>query len=585
LFGVEWGHVRRLGKNRGDVQRTLRAIVAFMAAVALLTTPPPVHAKQKNARNASTATSSPAVPDTPLILVVSIRNQKLRVYDADGEITSSRVSTGRPGFDTPTGVFSILEKNVRHQSNIYSGAEMPYMQRITWSGVALHAGVVPGFRASHGCIRLPYSFSKTLYGMTKVGARVIVAPDDVEPIAFDSPKLFKPLPLDDQTAMRSDSAKKQLAINDQGSDSATTDALLELPRFIGVSPALARAVADMPRDPQRRPTTRIEADQMMQEKISRFKAAIKSADAARVAASEKVKATSGDFNAASERLEAARRALEPLRAAVTTAENRQRDAVRAFEDYMSGQSLNSAMGSSLGDGGAADQGVLGRSQDREKELEVAVLEWTREADRARAEAAKAELSLAEVQASYSVARAVRDAALAAVEQAQSDMRAAQAGLADANKEAALRVKPISVLVSLRAQRIYIRRGFEPMLEAPISVNPLPGRVGTHVFTAMRYGSDPNTFEWKLVSAQIPPPGQPFEADSKKKKRSAEPSSPWSQSRSVEMAAAALEAFTIPDDILATISENARPGASLIVSDRELPLNENGSGTEFVVLTR
>ena len=144
-------------------------------------------------------------------------------------------------------------------------------------------------------------------------------------------------------------------------------------------------------------------------------------------------------------------------------------------------------------------------------------------------------------------------------------------------------KPISVLVSLRAQRIYIRQGVEPILEAPITVAPLPGRVGTHVFTAMRYGSDPNTLEWQLVSAQTPTPGQALDQESRKAKTGSR-SSVVSRIN-VQMATAALDAFTIPDDILATITEFARPGASLIVSDRELPLNENGSGTEFVVLTR
>jgi hypothetical protein len=101
---------------------------------------------------------------------------------------------------------------------------------------------------------------------------------------------------------------------------------------------------------------------------------------------------------------------------------------------------------------------------------------------------------------------------------------------------------------------------------------------------MRYGSDPNTLEWQLVSAQTPSPDQAYEAGSDKKKRSRDLSS-QAHGFNVQMATAALDAFTIPDDILATITELARPGASLIVSDRELPLNENGGGTEFVVLTR
>jgi hypothetical protein len=101
---------------------------------------------------------------------------------------------------------------------------------------------------------------------------------------------------------------------------------------------------------------------------------------------------------------------------------------------------------------------------------------------------------------------------------------------------------------------------------------------------MRYGSDPNTFDWRLVSAQTPPPGRTFLDDAKRRRGREMPSS-QSSAFNVLMANAALDAFTIPDDILSMITERARPGASLIVSDRELPLNENGSGTEFVVLTK
>ena len=215
------------------------------------------------------------------MMVVSIKRQKVRVYDANGEIASSRISSGRPGFNTPTGVFSILEKNVYHTSNIYSGASMPYQERITWSGHSVSCGDIPGFPASHGCIRLPFAFSKKLYGLTKLGTRVVVTSEEVEPIAFESPKLFKPLPVDEASAMKSDRSKPaQLAVNDQADDNSTSDALQELPLFIGVSPALIRAVADMPRDPQRRPTTRAEADQIMQEKLDRARASLKTAQAA-----------------------------------------------------------------------------------------------------------------------------------------------------------------------------------------------------------------------------------------------------------------------------------------------------------------
>jgi lipoprotein-anchoring transpeptidase ErfK/SrfK len=132
----------------------------------------------------------PKQPTGPLLLAVSIGNQKVTVYDNGTPIASSSVSTGMSGHPTPTGIFSVIQKQRWHHSNIYSGAPMPYMQRITWSGVALHAGVVPGYPASHGCIRLPAGFAVRLWGMTKLGARVIITRgDSTGPYEINHPRL------------------------------------------------------------------------------------------------------------------------------------------------------------------------------------------------------------------------------------------------------------------------------------------------------------------------------------------------------------------------------------------------------------
>ncbi|MBS0235214.1 MAG: L,D-transpeptidase family protein [Proteobacteria bacterium] len=568
--------MRRSAEVRGRVSPALRSIAVGAIALAVLTSPLTADAKSKSGllRLKSQSDSMLAAQSSaPLLVVVSIKKQHVRVYDINGEVASSRISSGKPGHDTPMGVFSILEKNVYHVSNIYSGASMPYQERITWSGIALHAGIVPGYRASHGCIRLPYSFARKLYGLTKIGNRVVVSYDDPAPIPFENPKLFKPLPLDDATAMTSDPSRPQLiAVNDRTDDNSTSDTPQGLPRLIGVSPALLRAVADMPKDPQRRPTTRTEADQIMQEKLDNARTALKTAQAALTAADDKVKATAKDFDDARQKFESARNVIAPLRAAVKTAESRQKDAMASFETYMSGGAGPSGTRSQAG-------AQSDNAMDREGELENALLDLTIAADKARADAAQGEMNFAEVQAVYSAAQTARDSAVDAFRDAEADLTSATASLSDANKEMRRRSKPIAVLVSLRAQRIYVRQGFEPLLEAPITVTPLAHKVGTHVFTAMRYGSDPNTFDWRLVSAQTPMPGQPFD---QKKRRTA---SAQGEGSDVQMATEALAAFTIPDEILQTITERARPGSSLIVSDRELPLNENGSGTEFVVLTR
>jgi lipoprotein-anchoring transpeptidase ErfK/SrfK len=129
------------------------------------------------------------LPPGPLQIVISIKKQQLTLYAGGQAVAHSQVSTGVPGHPTPQGVFSIIQKQIYHESNLYSSAPMPYMQRITWSGVAMHQGVVPGRPASHGCIRLPAAFAKRLWGITRVGARVIIAQDDVALADIASPRL------------------------------------------------------------------------------------------------------------------------------------------------------------------------------------------------------------------------------------------------------------------------------------------------------------------------------------------------------------------------------------------------------------
>jgi hypothetical protein len=132
------------------------------------------------------------MPKGPLQIVVSIDDQKVTLFSNGVRVAQGPVSTGVPGHPTPTGVFSILEKDRHHRSNLYSAAPMPYMQRITWSGVALHEGELPGYPASHGCIRMSRDFAQKLWPITKLGVRVIVARRDLAPVDFEHPKLFVP---------------------------------------------------------------------------------------------------------------------------------------------------------------------------------------------------------------------------------------------------------------------------------------------------------------------------------------------------------------------------------------------------------
>src|SRR3984957_20654822 len=149
------------------------------------------HHRQTNAGSAKSVRPEDT-PKGPLLVIVSIADQRVSLFDNGGLVARSPVSTGTQEHPTPVGVFSVIGKQRWHRSNIYSAAPLPYMQRLTWSGIALHAGVVPGHPASHGCIRLKNDFAIRLWHLTKRGTRVIIAHNDVQPVEITNPHLFKP---------------------------------------------------------------------------------------------------------------------------------------------------------------------------------------------------------------------------------------------------------------------------------------------------------------------------------------------------------------------------------------------------------
>lgn len=129
-------------------------------------------------------------PGGPVVIIVSLPEQRMYVYRNGVRIGQSTVSTGMKSHATPTGMFTILQKKVQHESNIYKGAQMPHMQRLTWSGIAMHAGRLPGYPASHGCVRLPIDFAEKLYSVTRHGTSVIVTDDKFAPGETDEPGLL-----------------------------------------------------------------------------------------------------------------------------------------------------------------------------------------------------------------------------------------------------------------------------------------------------------------------------------------------------------------------------------------------------------
>jgi L,D-transpeptidase-like protein len=186
------------------------------------------------------------MPKGPLQLVVSINTQKVTLFSNGVRVAQGPVSTGVRGHPTPMGVFSVIEKDRYHHSNIYSGAPMPYMQRITWSGVALHEGELPGHPASHGCIRMSHDFAMRLWPITKLGVRVIVARDELTPTEFAHAKLFVPRskPVKEQTAMDATTGAAQpTAKLTEATDRVLSDAA---PDPIKAAPVSSEAVKPSP---------------------------------------------------------------------------------------------------------------------------------------------------------------------------------------------------------------------------------------------------------------------------------------------------------------------------------------------------
>jgi lipoprotein-anchoring transpeptidase ErfK/SrfK len=327
----------------------------------------------------------------PLRIIISLDKQQLTLYAGDEVIAHSRVSSGQRGHSTPTGVFSIIQKDRWHRSNIYDDAPMYFMQRLTWSGVALHQGIVPNYPASHGCIRMPEAFARQLWTTTKLGARVIVSHGNIAPVAIAHAKLFVP----------------------------------------------KAAVASKP----------------------------------------------------------------PL------------DSLKAAEQAWK----------------------LAQLDKRNPVTWVSVTD-------------------------------VPTPSLPTLdEQPESNLRPLKSG-------------PISVFISRKEGKLFVRKGFEPVFDVPVTFERPDQPLGTHVFTALAFNNDNSTLRWNVMSMPGGGSAPVKKAEKGKKVEVAVPTMPTSN------ATDALNRVTIPQDAIDRISRLMSPGASLIISDKGIS-GETGKGTDFIVLTR
>ena len=482
-------------------------------------------------------------PQGPLIIAISIQKQNLKIYDAKGFFAETPISTGMAGHPTPMGVFSVIQKHKLHHSNIYSGAPMPYMQRITWSGVAMHAGVLPGYPASHGCIRMPMAFAVKMWGWTRMGARVVVTPGEMTPADFSHPLLMaqkvvpQPAAANEPTSDAPSAAKTDKASGLElrptvGHDGAVKSGMGEPPAAPLTQTADARAALPA----TNAPVTMTDATSSGGNPSPRNEAAARGETAASDGKPVETKSS-----------EAAAAEIKPAVTGVTTPTSG--DAVRTegpAHDAGTAVSKTEASGSNEKSNEKPDGNVKAVTDIRPAAPDL-------NKDQARLDADKAAVSKP-------------DPAIVA-----PPKRSGQ----------------IAVFVSRKDSKLYVRQNFSPLFEVPVAIAPSERPLGTHVFTAQVDKNDANVLHWSVLSL----PAQARQAESHDEDERA------SRRRRIAGAAEnkaipvpnnpaeALDRLTIPADAMAKISEALSTGGSIIVSDQGISSGETGAGTDFIVSLR
>jgi hypothetical protein len=487
--------MRNLSPSNADASAPrLGALPRTIAAIALA------------AMTAATAPSALAMggretrTGVPMFAVVALAEQRVTIYDTEGtQMLQAPVSTGAKGLETPAGIYSVVQKKQEHHSNIYEDGAMPFMQRITWTGIALHGGVLPGYPASHGCVRMPMAFAQQLYSLTEIGLRVIIVREDILPVAVDHALLVV------RHAPPGEAAKLQPVAGTRGREALIAADTAPGERQLQALEALAAARSQEAAAASRRA---IEA---------KAQAARRAAEAAPAA-----------------------KALHAAEANVAKAEEALHRAEKAHE------TAPAPAGASLQ-----------ASQGREKAL----------------------ASLAQAQRALEAAKQQSQAKGEAAAQASQDAAAAEAArdaARDAADEALRNTLPLSVFISRKTQRLYVRQGNQPVFEGPVAIREPDSPIGTYVFTAL--ADRGSGVGWRVVSmyrnrerAATAPEGG-----------GADPRSAEAAPADVDGARAALDRIDIPEDMRERIWQVVLPGSSLIVSDEGTHL-ETGKDTDFVVL--
>lgn len=509
-------------------------------------------------------------PEGPLVITVSLRRQRVAVYDQNGLLTEAPVSSGKFSTPTPTGIYAVLEKNRIHFSNLYDSAPMPNMQRITWSGVALHAGQLPGYAASHGCIRLPHGFSQKLFGLTTLGTRVIVTHEPVTPVSFASDRLFASYP-DETSALHALLPASGTKVAD-ASDSRTGPPR-EVGSVIGVSTALAAGAPS--------PLDEITAmrDARRQD-LDRLATAVTDAAAAKTAAVEKAKEAVKASDAAKLALRNARVESERQASALRKAAQARDASEKKLENFERSLARKSNF---------TPEDTAKAASDEDK-LETEAMDFSDKADAAKKDAETAAAAVKVADEAAAAADKARVAAIAAVHDADAVLVAAREADAAAKRREAKRNSPVHVFISRKTGKLYVRQGYEPILEANVAIADRDTPMGTHVFTALavdpaKAGSH-ESVRWSVASVPTYIGAKQVNARDRaaREAAAAEAAQRASDARKQQTAEAALARISIPADIRLKIEDVMKPGSSLIVSDNGIG-NETGKFTDFIVPVR
>jgi len=504
-----------------------------------------------------------AKPHGPLIIAVSVEQQKVRVYDSNGLFAESPVSTGMKGHSTPMGVFSVIQKNKMHRSNIYSGAPMPYMQRITWSGIALHAGVLPGYPASHGCIRMPMAFAVKMWNWTRMGARVVITPGTITPAAFSHPLLVaqKVMP---QPLIADDPKTDAPAIkSDKGADAGAVAKTMNAQASLDLRSTIGHAA------PSRTQTHTANASSAMPAASSPVTLSDSGSPAGGQPSGADVSAqapTSEPVKAEAEKADESRAIASPADALANT------ETGKTAETEDTAEVKSEAPATEV-------------AKTERAKTEAPKVEETKAADTKAADTKATEVTPAEKPETVATTPAVAP-----------DVKKDTARLPGAEKAAAAKPEPprrpglIAVFVSRKDSKLYVRENFKPQFSVPVTIAPGDRPLGTHVFTAETDKNDPNLLRWSVVSLPVTArnAARIDDEDRSAQRRRIAGGTP-TEAKPLPLAnspAEALDRITIPPDAMTRIAEALTTGSSIVVSDHGISQGgETGEGTDFIVPLR